>query len=127
METEKYEKDLKIDLMRTFCQIKKELFESENNYPISKRQNTEIKNFFAYKIIGNIKNAIYSDHVGLASPILYLTNDTYDGFNKKILIRFIDNELDILIKFENLNFLESNYYFNEFVERFLKVVETESP
>lgn len=125
METEKYAKDLKIDLVRTFCQIKKELSDSKYDYPISKRQNTDIEYFFAFKIISKIKNAIYSDHVGLASPILYLTNETDDGFSKKILIKFIDNELETLKKFECHIFSEINHYVNGFEERFLKEVSTE--
>jgi hypothetical protein len=123
MNTEKCDKEIMNNIIESLRLLKYEISNIKSNYQISKKQNTDLDEYFAYKIIWFIKNSICSDNVGIASPFLYLTDDKNDGFDKGKLISLIENELNELQKRSLPRNIATKHYFDDFIERILFVVK----
>jgi hypothetical protein len=122
---ENEEKSLEIrrNLLKVYAQMKAELQYYDTKLPISRRQGMTGENYFASKIFELIRKVIYLDFTGISRPFLYVTNDSSDSIEKRIIIEFFDNEERELMKMTTVNFPSLFEYFKLSYNRLLKLTE----
>ena len=113
-------------LRKRFNQMKTEISEEKNDFAISLKQGTVLDNYFAAKILYEIKCVVNSDLQELRKPFLYFTDDTLDSLDKSQLIAFYETEIDVLSKIEPVNYLKIREYYSNFEGKLEKICNGES-
>jgi len=109
-------------LVKTFFQMKTQIFVSNSNYSVSRRQGFDSSNYFAAKIQYEIKCVVNINFQKLRKPFLYLTDDASDSFDRCRLIALFETEINILNKIQPVNYITIRKYYNDFECR-LKQIE----
>lgn len=98
-------------------QLKHEISNPDIDYPISRSQNRGFNDFFVSKILIEVKTIIDAESQSLTTPIIILTSDEKDGFDKIKLRSFFEEEINIVQRLKPVNYIALQDYYKGFADR----------
>jgi len=122
---ETYEVSLSIrdDLIQAFNQMIHSISMGREELQISKSQSMIFYNYFIARIFEEIHKTMNLNFSGISTPFLYFTSDPEDSFDRKKLISFLRNEINILNAITAINYIVLQDFYQNFKYRLSELVE----
>lgn len=111
------DKEIKETLIEVFVEMKTEITQNKTNSQISKNKHTQTHNIFVSDIYDVINSIITKTFILRPTSYFYFTKDKNDSFNKDFFGNFIDEEIQLIKGYSNIDNSDNQKYIDGFIIR----------